>query len=278
MTKKFRVWFILSVASLLTLISFQGETLSLLAQEATNSQHTKKLSQAQRMDEALRASLQAERRGDFKTAIAKIDEALKLGYKRSAGHHKKGGLHFELGNMAESLKEFDRFAELEPASAKWLWQRGIACYYAKKYKAGADQFVAYQSADNTDVENAVWRYLCQAKFDGKEKARAAILPIKRDTRVPMMEIYKLFRGESTPEQVLSVLKKEKSTGPQSKTQQFDAHLYLALFFDSEGQLATAKQHIDIAIKQAQRRDNMWCVAVEHQKHLERQIKKSKEQK
>lgn len=269
MTKIFPAWFIVRVTSLLTLIFFASQTLALLAQEAD------KLPAKQQIDVALRASLQAERERDFKTAIAKIDEAMKLGFKQPSAHHKKGCLHFELGNMSESLKEFDRFAELQPSSARWLWQRGIACYYMKKYKAGAAQFVSYQSADSTDVENAVWRYLCQSKFDGKKKARASMLPIKNDTRVPMMEVYRLFRGESKPERVLAVLKKEKSTGPQAKTQQFDAHLYLALFYDSEGQLAAAKDHIDMAIKQARHGDNMWCVAVKHQKHINEQLANAK---
>lgn len=271
MTKKFHLWFILGLTSTLTLIFLECQTLSLLAQE------TSKLSQPQQAVEALSASVKAERSHDFKSAIAKIDEATKAGLKQSIVHYKKGCWHFRLGNVVASLKEFDRYVELEPSRANSQWERGITCYYAKKYKAGAQQFVDYQTYHNNDVENAVWRYLCQAKVDGKEKARKAILPIKNDTRIPMMEIYELFRGESTPEKVLAELNAEKSTGPQAKHQQFDAHLYLALFYDSEGDLPAAKKHIDLAVKQFKRGDYMWAVAVEHQKHVDRQITKGEDE-
>ena len=129
----------------------------------------------------------------------------------------------------------------------------------------------YQSYHDNDVENAVWRYLCQLKVDGKEKSRKAILPIKADPRIPMMEIYRLFRGESTPERVMEVLKASPSSGLRSKHEKFDAHLYLALYFDSEGKLDDAKKHIDLSVKQFEAGDYMWAVAVEHQRHINVQL-------
>ena len=129
----------------------------------------------------------------------------------------------------------------------------------------------YQTYHNADVENAVWRYLCQVKIDGIEKSRKAILPIRNDRRIPMMEIYRLFRGESHPQQVLDTLAKSQSTGLRAKNEEFDAHLYLALYFDSMGKLREAKKHIDLAVKEPLRADYMWAVAVEHQRTIDRRI-------
>ena len=262
MTKKNLKWFILGATSALTL-TFLG-SLSVQAQESDTTLRT----QAR---DVLRQSLQAEQKQEFQSAIEKMDEAMKLGFTQPIAHYKKGCWNFRLGKIDESMKEFDRYVELEPARANSQWERGITCYYARKYKAGAQQFVDYQSFHDNDVENAVWRYLCQMKFDGKEKARKAILPIKADPRIPMMEIYRLFRSESTPAQVMKVLEASPSMGLRSQHEKFDAHLYLALYFDSEGKLDEAKKQIDFSVKQFKAGDYMWAVAVEHQKHVDEQI-------
>ena len=54
-----------------------------------------------------------------------------------------------------------------------------------------------------DVENAAWHFLCVARAESPAKARAALLPVGPDARVPMREVYQMFRGTLTPEQVLS---------------------------------------------------------------------------
>lgn len=246
-------------------------TLSLQAQDSNVDTAVSKTS---RMRAALHAATKAEQDFSFKSAIKNLEEAMELGFSDPIAHYKKGCWNFREGNIAESKREFDRYIERVPARAKSQWERGITCYYAKDYKGGAQQFVDYQSYHDNDVENAVWRYLCQVKFDGKAKSQKAILPIKNDTRIPMMEIYRLFRGESTPDKVLAQLKAERSTGPQARHQNFDAHLYLALFHESEGDLTKAKQHIDEAVKQFKRGDYMWAVAVAHQQHIKAQLKQA----
>ena len=73
---------------------------------------------------------------------------------------------------------------------------------AGQYAAGRKQFEGYQTVDSNDVENAVWRFLCMAHSDGVAAARDDLLKIKHDRRVPMMEIYAMFAGRTTPDQVL----------------------------------------------------------------------------
>jgi lipoprotein NlpI len=50
-----------------------------------------------------------------------------------------------------------------------------------------------------DVENAAWHFLCMARGESMEKAKRALLPVGPDSRVPMREIYEMFRGRYTPE-------------------------------------------------------------------------------
>lgn len=49
-----------------------------------------------------------------------------------------------------------------------------------------------------DVENAAWHFLCVARAESPEQARAALLPVGSDRRVPMRQIYEMFRGTLSP--------------------------------------------------------------------------------
>ena len=47
---------------------------------------------------------------------------------------------FKLARIKESLADFDHAIALEPKVAPYLWQRGIALYYAGRYDDGRKQF------------------------------------------------------------------------------------------------------------------------------------------
>ena len=264
MTKILPTWFILGATLVLTCFFSLSCVLSSHAQ-------------VDHQTHAWRAANQAARSHDFKLAVAEADVAIEAGLTQPLVFYYRARWNFRAGNIKDSLRDFDRFVKAEPERSNSQWERGITCFYANEFEAGAKQFVDYQNYHDNDVENAVWRYLCQAKLDGKEKAREAILPIKNDTRVPMMEIYRLFRGESTPKKVLDVLKSANASGELARREAFDAHLYLALYFDSEDDLPRATKHVDLAVKQFQKGDYMWAVAVEHQKHLRRRSEAVKDQ-
>lgn len=276
MTKKNSSWFIVRVTSILTPFLLATFTLALQAQTEIpdTSEVADKRQRQLRERQLLVAALNAERNHDFEKAIESISQAMKAGSQDPGLYYKRGCWNFRMGKIDDSMQDFDKYVDLVPARANAQWERGITCYYANRFKAGAQQFVDYQTYHNQDVENAVWRYLCQVQFDGKKKSRKAILPIEDDRRVPMMEIYRLFRGDSTPQKVLDVLAASNSMGLQARHETFDAHLYLALFFDAEDELQNAKKHIELAVKQFKQGDYMWAVAVEHQKHIQRKLKKT----
>jgi lipoprotein NlpI len=143
---------------------------------------------------------------------------------------------FEDGKFAEAAKAFDEVARLAPDSAPQLWQRGIALYYAGRFADCRRQFESHRTVNPDDVENAAWHFLCVARQESPQKAQAALLPVGPDSRVPMREVYQMFRGALTPADVL------RAAG-NSPAGLFYAHLYIALYSEATGNAATALTHI-----------------------------------
>src|SRR6185503_17774965 len=110
---------------------------------------------------------------------------------------------FQSGRIEESVAGFDRLVKLAPEALPQLWQRGIALYYAGRFKDCRAQFESHRTVNPNDVENAAWHFLCVARGESPEKARAALLPVGPDARVPMLQVYQLFQGKRSPEDVLA---------------------------------------------------------------------------
>ena len=138
---------------------------------------------------------------------------------------------FSNARIDDSVRGFDRVAQLSPQSAPYLWQRGIALYYAGRYKDCRKQFESHRTVNADDVENAAWHFLCVARGESPKAARAALLPVGPDSRVPMHEIYEMFKGATTPDAVL----RAAGTRPQAR---FYAHLYVGLYAEAIGDAAT----------------------------------------
>ena len=128
---------------------------------------------------------------------------------------------------------FDKVAKLLPGYAPQLWQRGIALYYAGRYQDCRAQFESHRTVNPDDVENAAWHFLCVARAESPARAKAALLPVGADSRVPMRQIYQMFKGEMRPEQMLA------SAGATPEGQ-FYAHLYAGLYFEATGNRERAR--------------------------------------
>jgi lipoprotein NlpI len=146
---------------------------------------------------------------------------------------------FRQGRIKESAAGFDAVAKLLPNVAPELWQRGIVLYYAARYSDCRAQFESHRTVNPNDVENAAWHFLCVARAESAEKARAALLPVGPDARVPMRQVYEMFRGKMTPQDVLA------AAGSQVQGQ-FYARLYLGLYYEAIGNKALALEHIRAA--------------------------------
>ena len=146
---------------------------------------------------------------------------------------------FQSGRLAESAAGFDSLARLAPATAPQLWQRGIVLYYVGRYADCRAQFESHRTVNPNDVENAAWHFLCAARAESPERARAVLLPVGPDPRAPMREIYQMFRGTLDPASVLA------AAGAQCRAR-FYAQLYLGLYFEALGDEARALKHIRAA--------------------------------
>jgi len=146
---------------------------------------------------------------------------------------------FMNGRVDESVKQFDQLVKVAPGAAPELWQRGIALYYAGRYEECRRQFELHRTVNPNDVENAAWHFLCVARAESPARARAALLPVGPDARVPMRQVYDMFRGALTPASVL------QAAGAQAQGQ-FYANLYVGLYFEALGDRARAMEHLTTA--------------------------------
>jgi lipoprotein NlpI len=178
--------------------------------------------------------------GAFVTALLLSQNRLAEEYNR------RGAEHFKMGQIQQSLDDFDRAIQLDPAQAPYHWQRGISLYYAGRYDDGRKQFELHQTVNGNDVENAAWRYLCMARAGTVASARAAILPIQHDSRVPMMQIYALYKGKATVDEVLAAARAGSPTTEALSERLFYAHLYIGLYDDAAGDAKGAREHIALA--------------------------------
>jgi lipoprotein NlpI len=219
----------------------------------------------------------AAEKHDFATAIrlaSQVEEAVSRETAPGAKvppslFYLRGRWHFQAGKIKESLADFDRYLQLQPEMTARLWERGIACYYAGQFVEGAKQFERYQTYYDNDVENSVWRFLCQAKAETPEKARESLMPIKNDPRVPLMQLFALFQGKGSIDDVWRAVKAGNPPEAERKEREFYAHLYLAIYHDAHGDGKLTKEHIDQAVKLYEKGNYMGDVARVHQTHLPR---------
>jgi lipoprotein NlpI len=205
-------------------------------------------------------------------AVADFDKCVQLSPDLAEAYDHRGSEHFKLGHITESLRDFDKTLELEPTLRPDHWKRGITCYYAGKFDEGRKQFEGYEKVDTNDVENAVWHYLCVARLAGPEKARASILRIGKDKRVPMMQVYALYSGQARPEDVLAAVQEGKPRPEELNERLFYAHLYLGLYYEVTGDKKQALEHLKQAAEDHKIGHYMWDVAHVHLDLLRKETK------
>jgi lipoprotein NlpI len=213
-----------------------------------------------------------EARADHTEAVADFDRVVAIDPKAAEAYNHRGSEQFKLGRLAESLADFDRFLALRPAEKPGHWKRGITLYYLGKFDEGRKQFEGYEKVDTNDVENAVWHYLCTARLLGADKARAALLQIGKDGRVPMMEVYALFGGKAKPEDVLAAATAGQPPAGQLRQQLFYAHLYLGLYAEVNGDKKKALEHLEKAAGEYRIGHYMGDVARVHADLLRKELK------
>lgn len=215
-------------------------------------------------DELQKAQI-ASRKGDLPEAEKLLTSHIAKFPDDATGYYLRGRERFRLAKIKESVADFDQVVKLAPGRENQLWERGISLYYAGEFARGAKQFELYQTYHNADVENAAWRYLCQAKASDVKAARKDLLPIEGDERPVLMDIYFMFKEEKKPEEVLAIA--EKVTGDESdkKMAMFYAQLYLGVYFEAKGEDKKALEHIKLAAEKYNDGHYMGDVAKVHVK-------------
>jgi lipoprotein NlpI len=226
------------------------------------------LAAADSVEELVERAARVGESGRHDEAVRLTTEAIEQDRSSARAYYVRGRENFRLAHVRESVTDFNKYVELRPDAAARQWERGIACFYTGQYEDGSKQFEMYQKFDGHDVENSVWRYLCLVPQVGVERAKATMLPIENDRRVPMMQIYELYRGKIEPNAVLAAARADKPPADVLEGRLFYAHLYLGLWHEAQGDKTKAKQFIDAA-SQDQLKNNphlnrfMWDVARIH---------------
>ena len=244
--------------AMLVLLLVAGWSLSAVADEAA--------------DELFDQAQAAAARGASEQAVELASAAIAKDSRLALAYYLRGREHFRLGKIKESVADFDQLVKLRPALESRQWERGIAFYYARQFERGAQQFELYQTYHDNDVENSVWRYLCMVPDTGIEKARQVMLPIKNDRRVPMMQIYELYRGNLKPGDVLAACREDDPAEDVLAGRLFYAHLYLGLYHEVAGEKELAAKYIHLAADEKLARHPrintyMWDVARIHKLSL-----------
>ena len=175
------------------------------------------------------------REGKYKAAFKNCSELCQLEPNNLNYQMMLGDISFAAGQMDACVAAYDKLIELQPSLEPRLWQRGLALYYAKKFEKGVQQFETHQLVNTQDVENAVWHLLCAAKISNVEAGRKKLIPISEDRRVPMSQIYEMYAGRMTPEQVLTIANQTSPSveldSEQHRLQRYYAHLYIGLYYE-----------------------------------------------
>ncbi len=214
-----------------------------------------------------------EEKGNYDRAVEDFTQVIRLDPKAPEPWQQRGVTHFRMGKFQESIRDFDKAISFRPDSEPHHWQRGIAYYYAGEFAKGRKQFESHQTVNPNDVENAVWHFLCVARLEGVEKARAALIPIEGDRRVPMMKVQALFAGKAKPEDVLAEIKTGEPAAGELRIREFYSHLYLGLYYDALKDAAKTKEHIFKAEALAGKGEYMGDVAKVHAAELRKEGKK-----
>jgi len=205
--------------------------------------------------------------GEHKQALADYDKAIEIEPRGAELYQLRGLERFKLGDVTGSIEDFDKYLSFVPKQAPQHWQRGISLYYAGRFEDGRKQFELHQTVNPSDVENAVWHFLCVARLEGVEKARAALIRIPEDRRIPMMEIYNLYAGKGRPEQVFAAAEAAGET--RTRDALFYANLYVGLYNEANGNEKAAAEFINKAAHEYESDHYMGDVAKVHAQLLQK---------
>ncbi len=151
----------------------------------------------------------------------------------------RGDVFMFLGEFEKAEADYLSMVKLKPDLDASHWRLGIAMFFANHPKQAAAQFDKYNSFDNIDRENGIWRYLSHYRAFGKDEARRQLLRYEQDDRPPFKEVYRLFDGSLTAEEVLKAIPDDPAAASR-ESRLFYSHLYIGMNQVVEGNTDDAK--------------------------------------
>ena len=107
---------------------------------------------------------------------------------------------FAANHVEQSIEIYDALIRQDRTRTPYLWQRGLALYYAGRYAEGATQFANDVAVNPNDTEEQIWHLLCLSKMDGiasLSNARPRKLTVGTDRRPVMRLVQQLFLTDTT---------------------------------------------------------------------------------
>jgi lipoprotein NlpI len=218
----------------------------------------------------VRGRLYAARHDSFQ-ALGDFNRALELEPRGGEIYQLRGFEKFKIGQYQSAIADFDRFLKFAPKEEPYHWHRGIAFYFAGRFEEGRKQFEMRQQLGTNTIENAFWHFLCSARLEGVEKARASMMPFQDDSpTLAMRKIYDLFAGKAKPEDVLASAQANYASSQQLHRQLFFANFYLGFYCELLGDNDSALAYATKASANDLKPNNfMGDVAVAHAEALKK---------
>ena len=150
---------------------------------------------------------------------------------------------FANNKVEEAISVYDQMIQEKPAVKPYLWQRGLALYYADRFTDGAEQFAADVAVNPNDTEEQIWHLLCLAQVkDGLATARQSALTVGTDRRPVMRAAQALFLGKTDASALQAFTQGNSGDGDK-----FYANLYLGLYGEATGDAAEARKRISQSV-------------------------------
>lgn len=164
--------------------------------------------------------------GDWQKRAKTLSAAIEKMPDSIALYSQRGDAHFFLSEFDKAVADYEKMVEIDSKVDVGHWRLGIAFYFAGKYESGAKQFGKYHQFDQIDRENGIWRFLCQAKTIGVEKASKQLIEYEKKDREPLPAIYEMFRGKLTAKQLLEGINSAKISDRERQKRLFYANMYV----------------------------------------------------
>ncbi|MEO7412129.1 MAG: hypothetical protein ABIZ81_02135 [Opitutaceae bacterium] len=160
-------------------------------------------------DPPIAVAERAQMLAEFTAQLAPLDQAIADGAPGVALYSRRGDRHLFLGQFAKAVADFEKMIALDPTQDAPHWRLGIAYYFTGQFGKSAKQFEKYHAYDGGDRENGIWKFFGDAKVDGLEPARRAMLVYTRFDREPFPALYEMFAGKKTTDALFADLKARK---------------------------------------------------------------------